>query len=595
MRKILLFLIIFFYIINVNASDDESCKYYYSKYQEYDEWWNKENSKYYYNKYNDCLDEIYDLFNNWYDSYIDKKYDNSIEYYKKYLEKNWDKEDENYIKAKWNLILSYNKLWDVYLNKKDYNNAINNFLEVIKLDNENISALWWLWICYYLQLEYDKALNYYNEWLKYATDNSVRKSLQEWIETIENDKKNAELIKNASTNDLLSYLQYYSKQLNIPNAWNKVKNNNQVIVAVIDDWISINHPDLTNNIWVNQKAKYWDSKIIDFVWDWLVDNATTWDHWTMIAWIIWATRNNNEWVAWIANNVKLMPLRVFDTDLLATEQSILDAMNYAIDNWANIINLSLWFSQFEYSDKFDEVIKKAYDNWVVVVIAAWNWDLLSWWQNWVNLDINPIPPVCNNENKYKYSIWVYATDENWYRTNWSNYWNCAQFWAPWVWIVSTSIPVYNSNYWDNYNIWDWTSFSAPIITWIIALWYNQYWWVDPVYVYDALYDSYISYKLPDWQTWYKIDASKYLDKLWEKIKLQKENQTKIDNENKLKQKSEVVFNQIKSKFSKYSDVKKKKTYELLLKTLNWYKTKIKSWDKLIIINHLIYLINNEIK
>jgi len=44
-----------------------------------------------------------------------------------------------------------------------------------------------------------------------------------------------ELIKNAPANDSLSYLQYYIKQLNIHSAWNKVKNNNQVVVAVIDD------------------------------------------------------------------------------------------------------------------------------------------------------------------------------------------------------------------------------------------------------------------------------------------------------------------------------------------------------------------------
>lgn len=175
-----------------------------------------------------------------------------------------------------------------------------------------------------------------------------------------------------------------------------MKNNKEVIVAIIDDGININHPDLLDSIWVHPKAKYWDSKIIDFVWDWLPENLPVWEHGTMIAWIIWAKQNNNEWIAWISKNVVFMPLRVFDSKWNAKEENIIKAIEYAINNWANIINLSLWSTQFNYSNKYDEVIKKAFDNWVIVVIAAWNWDILSWQNTWINLTNNPISPVCNN-------------------------------------------------------------------------------------------------------------------------------------------------------------------------------------------------------
>lgn len=391
------------------------------------------------------------------------------------------------------------------------------------------------------------------------------------------------------TKDTYSYEQYYLTQLNIPNAWNKVKNNKEVIVAIIDDGININHPDLLDNIWTHPKAKYWDSKIIDFVWDWLPANLPVWEHGTMIAWIIWAKQNNNEWIAWIAKNIKFMPLRVFDSKGNAKEENIIKAIEYAIDNWANIINLSLWSSQFNYSTKYDIVIKKAFDKWVTVVISAWNWDILSWQNTWINLTNNPISPVCNNGWKYKYSIWVSATDLDGYRTNWTNYWNCAQFFVPWVWIISTSIPVYNSNYGSNYNIADWTSYSAPIISWIVALWYNQYWYVSPIDVYEALEKS----KVKDEKVWYKIDASKYIDILWEKNKTQKEKQVIIDNENEQKQKAEFAFNQIKKKLSKLSETKRKATYNSILKQLNWFKWKVK-WDKEIILNHLIFLVNEEL-
>ncbi len=61
----------------------------------------------------------------------------------------------------------------------------------------------------------------------------------------------------------------------------------------------------------------------------------------MIAGIIAASTNNNEGIAGIAKNAKIMPLRVFGFDGVAKDDNIIRAMNYAIDNGANIINLSL--------------------------------------------------------------------------------------------------------------------------------------------------------------------------------------------------------------------------------------------------------------
>ncbi len=52
--------------------------------------------------------------------------------------------------------------------------------------------------------------------------------------------------------------------LNVPAAWNKVTQSNEAIVAVIDDGININHPDLTDNIWVSPDAKYGANKIKNF-------------------------------------------------------------------------------------------------------------------------------------------------------------------------------------------------------------------------------------------------------------------------------------------------------------------------------------------
>lgn len=546
----------------------------------------------YSNSYNTCVTiKNYDLsiiWDKWIKSFNNQNYDDVIKYFLEYYN-NIDISNPNYEWARNNLSAWYANKWNTYFNKWDYDNALYYYNLAIKYWRDTFWLLANVGQSYYNKWDYNNAKIFFNKAYNKAVNVEDINFIKLILDDIKEREKNAELLKNAPTNDIYSWYQYYLKQLNIPNAWKKVTNKNQVIVAVIDDWISINHPDLVNSIWIDSKAKYGSSKIIDFVWDWMPANLPVWEHWTIVAWIIWATKNNSEWIAWIANNVKLMPLRVFDTNWWAKEENIIKAMNYAIDNWANIINLSLWLNQFSYSTKFDSVIKRAFDKGIIVVIAAWNWDLLTGQQTWVNLTNNPISPVCNNEWKFKYSIWVFATDENWYRTNWTNYWNCANFWAPWEWIISTSISVFNSNYWTNYNSLNWTSFSAPIISWIIALWYNQLWFINPITIYDTLEESKVAFKLPDWQTWYKIDAAKYIDILQNKIWKIKQ----TEQENKIKAQANKLFNSIKVKINRYSKVKRESAYKTLLSQLENTKAKAK-WDKLIITNILIEWIKKEL-
>lgn len=81
-------------------------------------------------------------------------------------------------------------------------------------------------------------------------------------------------------------------------------------------------------------------------------------------------------------------------------------MYFAIDKKADIINLSLGQSQFIYSSQYDEVMKMAYENGIVVVVAAGNGDVLSFKNSGINTGVNPISPVCNNNGIKKYSIGV---------------------------------------------------------------------------------------------------------------------------------------------------------------------------------------------
>lgn len=413
-----------------------------------------------------------------------------------------------------------------YLDSKNYEYAYLCFERVsyytvdLSTKDKEFSDKWlffsyhWWAVELFEKKEYESALKFFNKALGTAYSDDLKKTIEEKVQLLKWLIKTEENKKNPFSNDPLSYLQYYLKALNVPSAWAKVTNNKTVTVAVIDDGLNINHPDLLNSVWVDPNAKYGSSKIINFVDDKLLDNMPAGEHGTMVAGIIWASTNNKEGIAGIARNVKIMPLRVFNLEGGAKENDIIKALNYAVDNGANIINLSLGQSQFIFSNKYDSVIKKAYDKWVVVVIAAWNGDILAAKENGVNLTNNPISPVCNNGGQYnKYSIGVYASDENGYRTLWTNYGDCAPFMAPWENIVSTSIPVFNTTYGTNYNSSNGTSFSAPMIAGIVALWYNQYGYVKPSIVYESLLESTVQNSVGN----YVVDAAKYLTILWNKI------------------------------------------------------------------------------
>ena len=400
-------------------------------------------------------------------------------------------------------------LCSAYGQKWDYNTALTYCKKSISI-YEDASVLYNAWIVC-SNLEYwDEALNYLNRAKKKSLDNALNIKIDNMIEYVKREKEYADLKKTWRTNDKYGYYQYYMQKINIFDARDKLPQNKKwVVIAVIDDWINLNHPDFKDKIWVNRWEKPWNW--IDDDKNWYVDdyngrdfvNRTNntkpaWSHGTAVAWVIAAERDNIIWIAGIVPEVKIMSLNVFSPYWSANDLNIIAAINYAIDKWADIINLSLWWTQFKYTNNFDEVFKKANEKWIIIVVAAWNGDTLSQ-QAWVNTTVNKISPLCNESNS-KVVIWVWALAKNWSQAKWSNYWACVDFYMYWENIYTTDI----NPLWEPYNWTNWTSLSAPILAWIIGLSYNKYWKLKPEVVYDNLKKS---------QVWNTIDAAKYLDNL----------------------------------------------------------------------------------
>lgn len=508
MRLIYIFIVSLLLVSNVFWECDDYCleQKQIDKCLEYVEDWNRETKNWYYENaisdYINFLDECTNLDN------INDEFVDEISTYVWSLY--FTIASDNIDKGKYNLAT------------KNANNAIDYFVKKTdKIEWLILLAQSWLF-----DWDFEKALQHLNTAKNMAMDkaqleriNWFIQYLQQWLGDYKQE--------NFSTNDYYSFMQHWFQDLNIMEAQKKVKNTHKIIVAVIDDWVHINHPDLSKNIRINTKEIPWNW--IDDEWNWYIDdyngfnfiynNNNTiplWSHGTRVAWIIWAIANNEIWVAGIMKNVSIMPVWVCDIEW-CNPINVIKWIEYAVNNWADIINLSLWWHQIINSDEYTTAIENANKKGVIVVVAAWNGDVITKSAVWVNTNVNKVAPVCNYGNNKKNIIWVWSISRDWNVTNRSNYWDCVDLYAPWVEITSTTLIGQNNPQYfllqDWYDTSDWTSFSAPIIAWIIGLWLNKYWKLDRDIVYDSLMQSMVRNKAKV----HLVDASLFLDILWEKV------------------------------------------------------------------------------
>lgn len=141
--------------------------------------------------------------------------------------------------------------------------------------------------------------------------------------------------------------------IDAPEAWNINTGGSSVVVAVIDTGVDFTHPDLVEASWVNTGEVAGNGQdddgngLVDDRdgWDFVNDDNTPADdnyHGTHVAGILGARGNNGIGIAGVAWNCTIMALKVQPvTGKGGTESDLLDALNYARLNGAQIINLSV--------------------------------------------------------------------------------------------------------------------------------------------------------------------------------------------------------------------------------------------------------------
>jgi subtilisin family serine protease len=272
------------------------------------------------------------------------------------------------------------------------------------------------------------------------------------------------------TNDPLNSDQFSHDTVKPEALWQYTKGDG-VVVAVIDTGVDINHEDLRDNIWVNTDEIPGNGRdddrngFVDDVRGWDFVNATSSScsfnedcqredndpsdfngHGTHVAGIIGAVGDNNLGISGIAPEAQIMPLRAgYSTGSSAFLQTadIIQAINYAIDNGADVINMS--FAGYGLN-VLQNLLTQASQRGVICVAAAGN-----------NGSDAPIYPAAISS-----VISVGSTADGVSKSSFSNFGPWVDITAPGSWILST---VPNGGY-DHKSG---TSMSAPIVAGVAAL------------------------------------------------------------------------------------------------------------------------------
>ncbi|MFQ6034524.1 MAG: S8 family serine peptidase [Sedimentisphaerales bacterium] len=268
-----------------------------------------------------------------------------------------------------------------------------------------------------------------------------------------------------------SFADQYAHQLTqMPLAWDITTGSPNVVVAVPGTGVYIEHPDLKENIWVNEDEIPGNGKDDDgngFVddrhgWDFDDDDGDirpagfygAWGHETAVAGVIAAVGNNGEGVCGVNWRCSIMPLRLSSP---FTSAKVAAAIEYATANGARVVNMS--FGGDELGPEDDLTVKETVDNafaqGVLLVAAAGN----------DNKDMLGYPAAYYNV------MAVAATGGDDTRARWGRYGGTS--FGPWVDIAAPGTDIFTLEFEEGYGLYNGTSLSAPYVAGLAALLFSH--------------------------------------------------------------------------------------------------------------------------
>lgn len=225
-------------------------------------------------------------------------------------------------------------------------------------------------------------------------------------------------------------------------AWEETTGQAGVIIGILDTGVDLTHPDLKN-------------KIVGPGYDFVNNDADATDdhgHGTMIAGIAAAETNNNEGIAGVAWNCKILPVKVLDQFGTGNSAKIAAGIVWAADNGAQILNISS--GQPALDSTIENALKYAFETKGVFIAAAAGNDNSS---------------VYYPAAYEKYVCAVSATDYNDQRTVYSNFGWELDVAAPGDSIISTYPVALTPTGFPPYKNGDGTSFASAYVAGFAAL------------------------------------------------------------------------------------------------------------------------------
>jgi len=289
-------------------------------------------------------------------------------------------------------------------------------------------------------------------------------------------------------NDPMFNEQWYHQVIQSEAAWDYINNDEEVLVAISDSGVKWNHPDLQDNIWVNEAELdetmtiNWASGAIsggngiDDDGNGYIDDVIGWSfmageegnssfqsfnangHGTHVAGCAGAVADNNEGVVGPFgpfSNIKIIPIRHAST--VQPSQQVSNGASgiiYAADVGADIVNCS-WGGDGN-AELYNQVVDYATDAGTLVVAAAGN----------NNNEHSPSGQDYPGDSEN--ALCVAATDNNDMKASFSDYGETIDISCPGVNILSTVIRDQDFNL-NSYMAADGTSMAAPIVSGVAAM------------------------------------------------------------------------------------------------------------------------------
>ena len=199
-------------------------------------------------------------------------------------------------------------------------------------------------------------------------------------------------------------------------AWDEITDCRSAIVAVLDSGINYTHQDLAANMW--NGGLPFPNHGYDFI-----DNDNdpmptggSEDHGTHVAGTIGASGNNGLGISGVCWQASIMSVRVLGADGSGTTAGIVSGIEFAADNGADVINMSLGLvTSFDLA--FNNAITYARDFDVVVSVSAGNDGFDIEVDNDGDIDTTEYPCSFTHDNL----ICVAALDQAYSLANFSNY------------------------------------------------------------------------------------------------------------------------------------------------------------------------------